>query len=48
MNGPTSDKEFLQNLWLYNVGIVVLAIVIAILSKKVFASSVTNDNYDRC
>ena len=45
MSSPTSDKGFYKIFGYITIGIVVLAIVIAILSK-VFASSVTNDAYD--
>lgn len=45
MNGPTSDKEFYSILGYITLVIILLAIIIAILSK-VFASSVTNDNYE--
>ena len=45
MNGPTSDKEFYKIFGYITLVIILLAIIIAILSK-VFASSVTNDNYE--
>ena len=45
MSSPTTDKDFYKIFGYITLGIVVLAIVIAILSK-VFASSVTNDAYD--
>ena len=44
MSSPTTDKDFIK-FSVITLGIVVLAIIIAILSK-VFASSVTNDAYD--
>tara|TARA_B100000927_G_scaffold283713_1_gene271784 strand:- start:680 stop:1159 length:480 start_codon:yes stop_codon:yes gene_type:complete len=46
MSGPTSDKEFYKTFGIVSLIIVLLAIVIAILSN-IFASSVTNDFYDR-
>ena len=45
MSSPTSDKDFYKIFGYITLGIVVLAILIAILSK-VFASSVSNDAYD--
>ena len=45
MSSPTSDKDFYKIFGYITLGIVVLAIFIAILSK-VFASSVSNDAYD--
>ena len=45
MSSPTTDKDFYKIFGYITLGIVVLAIIIAILSK-VFASSVTNDAYD--
>ena len=45
MNGPTSDKEFYKIFGYITLVIILLAIIIAMLSK-VFASSVTNDNYE--
>ena len=41
----TSDKEFYKLFGYITLFIILLAIIITILSK-VFASSVTNDNYD--
>ena len=41
----TSDKEFYKLFGYVSLFIILLAIIITILSK-VFASSVTNDNYD--
>ncbi len=41
----TSDKEFYKLFGYITIFIILLAIIITILSK-VFASSVTNDNYD--
>jgi hypothetical protein len=41
----TSDKEFYKLFGYVSLFIIILAIIIAILSN-VFASSVTNDNYD--
>ena len=46
MSGSTSDKEFYKIFGIVSLIIVLLAIVIAILSN-IFASSVTNDFYDR-
>tara|TARA_B100000902_G_scaffold331580_1_gene329064 strand:+ start:35 stop:514 length:480 start_codon:yes stop_codon:yes gene_type:complete len=46
MSGPTSDKEFYKTFGIVSLIIVLLAIVIAILSN-IFASSVTNDFYNR-
>ncbi len=45
MSSPTSDKDFYKIFGYITLGIVILAILIAILSK-VFASSVSNDAYD--
>ena len=45
MSSPTSDKDFYKIFGYITLGIVILAIFIAILSK-VFASSVSNDAYD--
>ena len=45
MSSPTSDKDFYKIFAYITLGIVILAILIAILSK-VFASSVSNDAYD--
>tara|TARA_Y100000768_G_scaffold163886_1_gene122590 strand:- start:262 stop:741 length:480 start_codon:yes stop_codon:yes gene_type:complete len=46
MSGTTSDKEFYKIFGIVSLIIVLLAIIIAILSN-LFASSVTNDFYDR-
>ena len=45
MSSPTSDKDFYKIFGYITLGITILAILIAILSK-VFASSVSNDAYD--
>ena len=45
MSSPTSDKDFYTIFGYITLGIVVLGIIIAILSK-VFASSISNDVYD--
>ena len=45
MSSPTSDKDFFAIFGYITLGIIVLAIIIAILSK-VFASSISNDIYD--
>lgn len=45
MSSPTSDNDFYKIFGYITLGIVVLAIIIAIISK-VFASSVSNDAYD--
>ena len=45
MSSPTSDKDFYTIFGYITLGIIVLAIIIAILSK-VFASSISNDVYD--
>ena len=45
MSSPTSDKDFYKIFGYITLGIIILAILIAILSK-VFASSVSNDAYD--
>ena len=45
MSSPTSDKDFYKIFGYITIGIIVLAIIIAILSK-VFASSISNDVYD--
>ena len=45
MSSPTSDKDFYTIFGYITLGIIVLAIIIAILSK-VFASSISNDAYD--
>ena len=45
MSSPTSDRDFYKIFGYISLGITILAILIAILSK-VFASSITNDNYD--
>mgnify|MGYP006261201429 FL=1 len=45
MSSPTSDKDFYTIFGYITLGIIVLAILIAILSK-VFASSISNDAYD--
>tara|TARA_Y100000768_G_scaffold220341_1_gene166128 strand:- start:1651 stop:2130 length:480 start_codon:yes stop_codon:yes gene_type:complete len=46
MSGGTSDKEFYKIFGIVSLIIVLLAVVIAVLSN-IFASSVTNDYYDR-
>ena len=46
MSGGTSDKEFYKTFGIVSLIIVLLAVVIAALSN-IFASSVTNDYYDR-
>ena len=45
MSSPTSDRDFYKIFGYISLGITILAIFIAIISK-VFASSITNDNYD--
>tara|TARA_Y100000022_G_C13181135_1_gene343466 strand:- start:378 stop:857 length:480 start_codon:yes stop_codon:yes gene_type:complete len=45
MSSPTSDRDFYKIFGYITLGIIILAILIAILSK-VFASSVSNDAYD--
>jgi len=45
MSSPTSDKDFYKIFGYITLGIVILAVLIAILSK-VFASSISNDAYD--
>ena len=45
MSSPTSDRDFYKIFGYISLGITVLAILIAIISK-VFASSITNDNYN--
>ena len=45
MSSPTSDKDFYAIFGYITLGIIILAIIIAILSK-VFASSISNDIYD--
>ena len=44
MSSPTSDRDFYKIFGYISLGITILAIFIAIISK-VFASSITNDNY---
>ena len=45
MNKSTSDKQFYKIFSYITLVIILLAVIIAILSK-VFASSISNDNYD--
>ena len=45
MNSSTTDKDFYKIFGYITLGITILAILIAVLSK-VFASSVSNDAYD--
>ncbi len=45
MSGTTTDKQFYKLFGYITLVIILLAIIIAILSK-VFASSITNDNYE--
>ena len=45
MSSTTSDRDFYKIFGYITLGIIILAILIAILSK-VFASSVSNDAYD--